>query len=83
MDSAKAALLAVATLIGLLLLAQGEGARASAISLRVRPAASTEADLEVRCTPVHGDRSKPSSAESPTSREATSPAKGATESSQP
>jgi hypothetical protein len=72
MDSSKAAILAVLTLLGLLVLAQGEGARASAISLR-RPAptataaASEDPGAEVRCTPVRHERPKvPESKPEPT-----------------
>jgi hypothetical protein len=54
MDPSRAALLAVATLLGLLVLAQSDGARASAISLRpLRP--NVSADPRCAPTAVHAE----------------------------
>lgn len=50
MDPSRAAVLAVATMFGLLVLARGEGARASAISLRPAPP-HAPATAEARCAP--------------------------------
>ena len=59
MDPSKAALLAAATLLGLLVLAQGRGARASAISLRPHLPSAEEQDVEVRCASVPIDGPAP------------------------
>lgn len=57
MDPTKAAVLAVLTMLGLVVLAQGEGARATAVSLRPRQAAEASA-ADVRCANVRADDAK-------------------------
>lgn len=59
MEPSKAALLVVATLLGLLVLAQGKGARASAISLRPHLPSAEEPGVEVRCESVRSDGPAP------------------------
>ena len=58
MDPSKAAVLAVASLLGLLVLAQSRGGRASALSLRPHPPSAEEGNTEVRCETVRVDGSK-------------------------